>query len=525
MNEDGARERNPWAAPDPSPTPDAPRATPDQPGGPWSQPPPQGRGWGAPPAGAPAPAWWGQPGQQPPPGATPPAPPPGQPWGQPAQPAQPWAQPAQPAQPWGHQGHPGQSWAPAPGQQPWGQPSPWGQPNAWGPQPWGQPQPWGWQPYPGAPDPAAKRKARRRAFLALGTVVVLLFALVGGVAFYEHNREQRVREEVAALVPGLQEFVAAERGLPFKNPVDVEVLDDDAFLEALYEEPADAPAEREDRDPEPTLKALGLLEDDADLEAEVTESLDEGVVGFYDPDTERLVVRGREVDAFVEMVIVHELVHALQDQHFELHRPELDEADDERSLAFTSLVEGDATRVETVWYEEQSPSRQQEIDEVIGGSSGGEFGVVEQLLGFPYYAGPAYVEGVLADGGQPALDALFAKPPTTSEQILRPEEPAAVTDVPDPDLDGDVVDAGVLGLLGLHLLDGIDPLGENTIPGGWAGDEYVTTRDGDRTCTLAHIAADRPGELRQYLQAWAASQPDAQVGAGPAGTVRLQACA
>ena len=333
-----------------------------------------------------------------------------------------------------------------------------------------------------------------------------------------------MRAEVAALLPGLQDFVARERGLPFKKEVDVEVLDDDAFLEALYEEPADAPEEREDRDPEPTLKALGLLEDDVDLEDEVTDSLDEGVVGFYDPESERLVVRGRELDAFVEMVIVHELVHALQDQHFELHRPELDEADDERSLAFTSLVEGDATRVETVWYDEQSPDRQAEIDDVIGGSFGGEFGVVEQLLGFPYYAGPAYVEGVLAEGGQAALDALFTTPPTTSEQILRPDLPAAVVDVPDPQLDGDVVDAGVIGLLGLHLLDSIDPLGESSIPGGWAGDEYVTTRDGDRTCTLAHIAADRPAELRQYLQAWAASQTDAEVGDGPAGTVRLQAC-
>ena len=80
---------------------------------------------------------------------------------------------------------------------------------------------------------------------------------------YEDRREARIRAEVAALLPGLQDFVAAERGLPFRADVEVEVLDDDAFLDALYDVPEDAPEDREDRDAEPTLKTLGLLEEDA----------------------------------------------------------------------------------------------------------------------------------------------------------------------------------------------------------------------------------------------------------------------
>ena len=39
-----------------------------------------------------------------------------------------------------------------------------------------------------------------------------------------------------------------------------------------------------------------------------------------------------------------------------------------------------------------------------------------------------------------------------------------------------------------------------------------------------HVAADEPPALRQYLSAYAGTLPDAEVGAGPAGTVRLRSC-
>jgi hypothetical protein len=227
------------------------------------------------------------------------------------------------------------------------------------------------------------------------------------------------------------------------------------------------------------------------------------------------------------MFLVHELVHALQDQHFDLDRPELDDVDDERGIAFTALVEGDAARIETAWYRQQSLDRQQQIDRMTGGGDRGDFDVVDQLLAFPYYAGPAYVEWLLADGGQPALDAAFTEPPTTTEQVLRPSRLDDVVDVPAPEPEGDVVDAGVLGLLGLHLLFGFDPLEFGGSVDAWAGDAYVTYEQDDVTCTLAHIATD-PGQgleaLREDLTGWAAGQTDAEVGDGPAGTLRLRSC-
>ncbi|HWG92775.1 MAG TPA: hypothetical protein VNU66_00935, partial [Mycobacteriales bacterium] len=394
-----------------------------------------------------------------------------------------------------------------------------GLPGPWGPPP-GQPwdawqQPWGAPP----PDPAAVRRRRRRAVAALVSVVGLLVAALVVDSVVEDRRQERVRAEVAALLPGLVAFVEQERGLPFLEEVDVEVLDDDAFLEALYEDDGDT-APEPPGDSEATLRALGLVEEGTDLDEEVGEALDEGVVGFYDPRDERLVVRGREVDAFVELVVVHELVHALQDQHFDIDRPDLLEADDERSTAFTALLEGDAVRVETAWYLAQSPERQAEVDALGGGELAGTGDVVEALIGFPYYAGPGYVEALLAEGGQQALDAAFAEPPTTTGEVLAPDrvEPAPAPPAPEPG--GDVVDEGVLGVLGLALLTGADPLDLDDALLGWRADRYATAQDGGSLCTTAHVVAEDPAALRTALE-----EAGVETGDGPGGTVLLRSCA
>jgi len=505
---------DPWAPPDrAAPGPERPAGQPSGYGPPPGDAPQYGPGtspYGPPPGhtppgqGAPqyGPPQYGPP-QYGPPQYGPPqyGPPPGSPsYGPP---------------PWGAD----QAWAPQ-------RPSTWGpqQPGPWGQQPgqqWGQPgaPAWGWGP---PPDPRAQRRKRLLALGALGGVVLLLLGVLGAAVAIGSRRDDRVRAEVARVVPGLQAFVEAERGLTFKEDVDVEVLGDDDFLDTLYSEDGAAHEGEEQLDPEPTLKALGLLPQDADLEEELTGALDDGVVGFYDPTTARLVVRGGQLDAFVEMTIVHELTHALQDQYFGLDRPEIDEADDERSIAFDALAEGDAIRVEEAWYAEQSPERQGEVDEYYGTGGGEASDVVDVLLGFPYVVGPTYVEDLVSEGGQAALDAAFADPPTTTEQILYGDRPDPVS-VPEPELPGEVLDRGALGTLGLSLV-----LGEDVFAGDgtdlWDGDRYVTTKDGDRTCTLAHVAAADPVELQSRLAGWAQAQPDAEVGAGPGGTVRLRSC-
>lgn len=394
------------------------------------------------------------------------------------------------------------------------------------------PAPSGPSPYEQVPaatpphDPRALRRRRRGRALLAGVGALALLAVA--VAVVDERGEAAapgaaaVRAQVDARLPALTAFVERERGLAFLAPVEVEVLDDDAFVEALFEP---GPGEEEPAgDGEATLRALGLLDGDQELDEELDASLAGGVAGFYDPEDGRLVVRGTSFDAYAELVVVHELAHALQDQHFELSRPALLVADDERQLAFDALVEGDAGRVEQAWREAQPRAVQREIDDEeqrrYGDLDEGPY-VVEVLLGFPYAAGPALVEQLLDEGGQAGLDAAFRDPPTTSEQVLRLGPAAPAVPAPGDLPAGDVVDEGVLGELGLSLALDLDPTGlEDGL--GWAGDRYVTVDTEDGPCTVADVELDGAQERDRLVEALGEASYDAQA-RGPAG-LRLTSC-
>ncbi len=182
--------------------------------------------------------------------------------------------------------------------------------------------------------------------------------------------------------------------------------------------------------------------------------------------------------------------------------------------------------METAWLLAQPESVRRELGGLGALEDPGGEPVVEALLGFPYSAGPRLAQQLVDRGGQQALDAAFDEPPTTTEQVLDPAADAGA-DVAVPQADGDEVDAGVLGVLGLALLLGTDPL-QPGVERGWDGDRYVTTEQDGATCTVADIATDDPSSgaaLRAELERWAAAEDDAFVVDGPDGTLRLRSCA
>ena len=153
-----------------------------------------------------------------------------------------------------------------------------------------------------------------------------------------NGNEAALLEEVARL----SSFVEAARGLTFKEPVAVHLADDAEFEDLLFatvtdEDWADMEASAA------SLEALGLVEPGIDMRATMTDLLGAGVLGYYDTETGELVLRGGEINPLVQSTLVHELTHAIDDQRFELDRPELDEATDESGFGFSALVEGNAS--------------------------------------------------------------------------------------------------------------------------------------------------------------------------------------
>jgi hypothetical protein len=337
--------------------------------------------------------------------------------------------------------------------------------------------------------------------------------------------EPATRAEVEAVVAEISVFVEQERGLDFVEPVAVELSGEGEFQDRLladFDEDVD-----ELRTTGAFLEGLGMVEPGTDVVEAMRSLLGGFVVGFYDPETAELVVRGAELTPYVKTTIAHELVHALDDQHHDLDRPEYDDADDEVGFGFSAVAEGNARRIESAYrasLDEHERAQADAQERSVGGDV--DLGAVPlvllDLIGAPYLLGEPFVGQVVDEGGNEALAEAFADPPRTSEQLLDPDRYLAgeqAVDVPAPDVAGEVVDEGVVGQLVLMLMLA-DELGMDvarTAATGWGGDRGVAWRDGDRACVTVSLVGDDAAEtreLRDALDRWAEEQHDARIVAG-----------
>jgi len=345
------------------------------------------------------------------------------------------------------------------------------------------------------------------------------------------------REVIEELMGSVEKI----RGLPFLHAVELTLLTDAEFGQRLLDDLETEVDPDEILLAERAWKALGLIEPQVDLYEALLAAYGGSVLGFYDPETGELVMRGVEMTPFVQGTLVHELTHALDDQHFNLDRPELDEdqGDTEASFGFTVLVEGSASWVEARWQAGLSASERAEL-----AAEEAEFGADIDIgalpmallidLWLPYQFGPLLVAEIVAAGGLELLDAAFIKPPVSGEQVLHPsaflggDVPILV---PAPPVGGaepgvQVLDSGVLGASTiLEMLYQRDPeylaVGDD-----WGGDSYVLWADGDRSCLRADIVADDSDGLDRLmasLSVWAEHHDNADIEL-LGDTMRLTAC-
>src|SRR3546814_898086 len=207
-------------------------------------------------------------------------------------------------------------------------------------------------PMPAPPPPPGPRPKRPRWVDAVvvmvgGTLLVGALAVVTGVTDSGPDHPDTWDPRVAQLV----EFVEDERGLTFDHPVHVDFLTAEQYSAQTTSDP-DGVADEEQAELDryaSELRAFGLATGEVDLFEAYNAVSDAGTLAFYDPSDERIQVRGTEVTVGLQVTLVHELTHALQDQHFDLERLYDDENDNNASTAFLGLIEGDAMRIEDAY--------------------------------------------------------------------------------------------------------------------------------------------------------------------------------
>ena len=107
-------------------------------------------------------------------------------------------------------------------------------------------------------------------------------------------------------------FVESARGHAFVTRPDVEFVPDATFQQHVLDSVV-AARPGLDRD-EVAFQALGWMPLTDDLYDKYRTAFRNGVVGFYDPATKVLEVRGSELTPYRKEVVAHELTHALDDQ-------------------------------------------------------------------------------------------------------------------------------------------------------------------------------------------------------------------
>lgn len=330
----------------------------------------------------------------------------------------------------------------------------------------------------------------------------------------------------------LKSFVETERGMKFKYKFPVILESKEEFRDRLAAE-AEEYDQPEAADSYIALKALNLVDSKLDLNSLEDPLQDGGTIGYYDSVSNRLVVEAEKPTPFVRGVIVHELTHALQDQYFALNRRTGDF--DESFIAFESVIEGDAMRIENQYIKSLTPEEQAAAateEEALSTSEpeSESLKVLGMLAGFPYEVGENFVNEVFAFGGQARVDQALRAPPTTTEQVLHSERFLAVerpAKVDSPDAGGDVYEEGVWGEMGLLTMF-LQTLPEEQAweaAEGWGGDYFVAWKKSGKDCIRMDIVTDGRTDKNQLVQAlrdWAEKHPSASIKSGK--TIQINAC-
>ncbi|WP_157552813.1 hypothetical protein [Jiangella gansuensis] len=335
--------------------------------------------------------------------------------------------------------------------------------------------------------------------------------------------------DVETQVAAIQQIVAEERGLPATDGLDIEFVSiDEVQRRAVELTSEELDAEQAAVDSR-LLAALGAVEPGTDLVQSQLDALDAGVGGFYDPETQELVIGSEEMDALGTFVTAHELVHAQADAALGLPDQEAIAAESGSDAAYAALnaIEGDASL-----YSQQFIGAHLPLDQLLSlqTQSGQTTADLDELphfvarqLEFPYVEGMTFSCDVFLDGGWEAIDATYATLPTTTAQILFPDryrDGEAALDVRDPagpaGWDMPRTDTfGAADLLFLLEAPGDDEDAALSDPrdrvAAWAGGEVTVWGQGEQTA-LTLVLADRGGATplcETITDFYAAAFPDA----------------
>lgn len=297
--------------------------------------------------------------------------------------------------------------------------------------------------------------------------------------------------------------VSKLRGLAILKPIKRGVMTKPQITDRLMDRVRDEYKPEEIANEELMMKRFGLLPPDADYLKLVLNLLTEQIAGFYDPAEKQLYIADW-ITMGNDAIMAHEIDHALQDQHFQIGKWMMAEKKNaDATVARQSLIEGDGL---ALMLEFSSPTpvpwgQDGFIDSVVammamGMATLGDTPLaLKEALIFPYLSGVKFIAEIRKTHPWSMVDAVFKKPPLSSEHILHPstyaayERPIVIKPGALPALKGmkQRYD-NVMGQLGLSIL-----LRQHKVA-DWSARIGSAGWGGDRVTLFAPAGADKTGQ-------------------------------
>jgi hypothetical protein len=257
----------------------------------------------------------------------------------------------------------------------------------------------------------------------------LVAVLIASAAFGQSASSlfQQVDEMVAAL--------SQITGWKVERRVPSQMLSKETFHKYVDSRMKDA-SKDEVQAEETVLKMFGFVPQDFDLAKETVDLVSEQAAAYYDYNKKRLfILDSTQEGAEQRVALVHELAHALADQHHPLGKYlKKGSPDDDASTARQSVMEGQAQWLTWAYMSKLNGGKAevtpQLIDELTKstGADGADYPVftnaplyMKESLVFPYNEGLKFQEAIFHQMGRAGFDQVFKRAPESTQQILHPQ--------------------------------------------------------------------------------------------------------
>jgi hypothetical protein len=358
---------------------------------------------------------------------------------------------------------------------------------------------------------------------------------ISGLAFYQAVAPSDLLKTADEMV----QIAVRLRGLDLKSPIQKGVKTRAEISQYIDDRVRDKYSVDELQQEGIVLKELGLIPPTMAYKDFVLKLLTEQVGGLYDSATKVFYIASWLPVDEQKPVMIHELTHALQDQHFDLDKVEQDLQklhNDDQALAREAVAEGDAVAVMMNYILEPQNRNFASLPNLAfvmrsySIAMGSQFNVfrsapayLQETLLFPYGYGAAFLQKVWdKTPSWSAVDKIYSDLPLSTEQIMHPGKYLNSRDDPKPVDVGDP--AGRLGVkwkiayknvLGEFSMDLMLKLyltekQADAAAAGWGGDQVLLLEDdsGKRGILIATVwdTATDADEFYQAIGDWFAKR-------------------